>query len=74
MTSSGRVYLFTAEGMRDALKGFDFKRALDTLQESGALPPPDANGERAKPQRIAGRPPVRLYEINLNNLGASDGT
>jgi putative DNA primase/helicase len=47
-----RKYLFNAEGMREALKGFDFKRALDVLQESGALPKPDASGERAKPQRI----------------------
>ena len=70
---SGRVYLFTAEGMRDALKGFDFKRALDTLQESGALPPPSQRRARQAAAN-SGRPPVRLYEINLNNLGASDGT
>ena len=36
----GREYLFTAEGLREALKGFDFKRALDVLLELGALPVP----------------------------------
>ena len=35
--ASGREYLFTADGMREALKGFDFKRALDELQAAGAL-------------------------------------
>ena len=55
--------------MREALKGFDFKRALDTLQEAGVLPEPDANGERAKAQRINGRQ-VRLYPILADKLGA----
>ena len=36
---AGREYLFTADGMREALKGFDFKRALDILEAAGALPP-----------------------------------
>jgi putative DNA primase/helicase len=62
----GRVYLFNAEGMREAVKGFDFKRALDVLQESGALP---GTGERAKGQRIDGRL-VRLYPIQADKLGA----
>ena len=68
-SEGSRVYLFTAEGMREALKGFDFKRALDTLQEAGVLPEPDANGERAKAQRINGRQ-VRLYPILADKLGA----
>jgi len=67
-----RVYLFTAEGMREALKGLDFKRALDTLQAAGALQPPGASGERAKPDRIAGRP-VRVYEINPVKLEGDHG-
>jgi putative DNA primase/helicase len=66
---NGRVYLFNAEGMREALRGFDFKRALDTLQEVGALPRTDAIGERAKSQRISGRL-TRLYEIHADKLEA----
>ena len=69
---AGRVYLFNAEGMREAVSGFDFKRALDTLQENGALPKADASGERAKGQRIGGRL-VRLYPIQADKLGCDDG-
>jgi putative DNA primase/helicase len=71
-TEAGRVYLFNAEGLREALKGFDFKRALDTLQEAGALPKADASGERAKAQRIGGRL-VRLYPIQADKVGGDHG-
>jgi putative DNA primase/helicase len=64
--TGGRVYLFTAAGLREALIGFDFKRALDVLQEVGALPA--SGGERAKPERIGGRL-VRLYAIHADKLG-----
>jgi putative DNA primase/helicase len=57
---AGRTYLFHSAGMREAVTGFDLKRALDVLQEAGALP--KAGGERSKPERIAGRN-VRLYTI-----------
>src|SRR4029450_3111617 len=70
--SGGRVYLFTQDGIREGLKGFHFKRALDILQESGALRPPDASGERAKVQRIA-RSPRRVYEIIPDHLEADHG-
>lgn len=36
-TPEGREYLFNAQGIRLALKGFDFKRTLDVLQEEGVL-------------------------------------
>ena len=68
----GRVYLFNSEGLREALKGFDFKRALDTLQEVGALPKPEANGERAKAHRINGRV-AKLYAIRADKLEADHG-
>ena len=58
----GRVYLFTAEGLREALKGFDFRRALDHLQEAGILPKAQANGERSRFYRIDGRA-MKLYPI-----------
>ena len=67
-----RAYLFTADGMREALKGFDFSRALDALQEAGALPAPGAGGKRAKFYRIGGRP-VKLYPINPDKLGGDHG-
>ena len=69
---AGRVYLFNADGLREASKGFDFKRVLDTLQEVGALPKPDESGERAKPQRIGGRL-VRLYSIHADKLSGNHG-
>ena len=67
-----REYLFTAEGMREALKGFDFKRGLDVLQGTGALAAPGANGERSKPIRIAGRV-VKLYPVQADKLGGDHG-
>lgn len=71
-SNDSREYLFTAEGMREALKGFDFKRALDVLQEVGALAAPGANGERAKFYRIAGRP-LKLYPVQADRLGGDHG-
>lgn len=59
-----RIYLFTATGLREATKGFDFKRALDALQEVGALPDPGSSGERAPPTRI-GKRLMRLYPITI---------
>jgi putative DNA primase/helicase len=69
---SGRVYLFNSPGLREALKGFDFKRALDVLQEIGALPPTDASGVRAKPQRFGGCL-ARVYAIEASKLRGDDG-
>ena len=67
-----RVYLFTAEGLREALKGFDFNRALDALQEVGALPEPAADGKRSRLNRIGGRA-IRLYHIQADKLGGGNG-
>jgi putative DNA primase/helicase len=69
----GRVFLFTADGLREALKGFDFKRALDVLEQAGALPAAGANGERARFHRINGRG-VKLYPVAVEALegGAHD--
>ena len=65
----GRVYLFTADGLREALKGFDFTRALDTMQELGLIDKPGADGKRAKLHRIHGRS-MRLYAITPDQEGA----
>lgn len=71
-TGEGREYLFTADGMREALKGFDFKRALDALQEAGALPTPGADGRRQRFYRIGGRG-VKLYPVQADKLGGDHG-
>lgn len=71
-SSDSREYLFTTDGMREALKDFDFKRALDVLQEAGALPVPGADGKRAKFYRIAGRG-VKLYPVQAEKLGGDHG-
>ena len=68
-TDEGRRYLFTAEGMREAMKGFDFNRALDTLQEAGAIDAPGADGKRAKFMRIRGQG-LKLYTVNPAALDA----
>ena len=60
--SKGRVYLFTADGLREALTGYDFARALDTLQELGFIEAPGADGKRAKFMRIQGRG-MKLYAV-----------
>nr|WP_246167754.1 DUF927 domain-containing protein [Propionivibrio limicola] len=69
--AQGREYLFTADGMREALKGFDFNRALDVLQELGALPKPGADGKRARSFRIGGRV-AKLYAIKPDKLAGGE--
>lgn len=71
-SAKGREYLFTADGMREALKGFDFNRALDALQEAGALPAPGADGKRARFYRVGGRG-VKLYPVQADKLGGDHG-
>ena len=60
--TKGRVYLFTTEGLREALKGFDFAHALDHLTEAEMLPKAQANGEHSRSYHISGRS-MRLYTI-----------
>ncbi len=71
-SNESREYLFTAEGMREALKGFDFNRALDVLQEAGALPVPGADGKRAKFYRICGHG-MKLYPVQAEKLEGDHG-
>ena len=59
-------YWFTADGMREALKGFDFNQALRVLQGAGVLPPSGKDGKTGKSARIHGRK-IRVYPINLEN-------
>ena len=71
-TTDGREFLLTAEAMREAMKGFDFNRALDILQELGALQKPGSDGKRARSLRIGGQRPVRVYPINPDKLTGGD--
>lgn len=64
---TGRLYWFTADGLREALKGFDFARALDVLQQQGLIPPPGADGKRARTKRINGRA-IKLYQIHPDGI------
>ena len=49
-----RVFLFTAAGMREALRGFDYRRALLHLEQAGMLRAPNARGDRQDSIRIHG--------------------
>jgi putative DNA primase/helicase len=66
--SETRIFLFTAGGMKEALKGFDLKRSLDILVSAGALPEPKTpNGERSRQRKIDGKN-TKVYEINAEKL------
>lgn len=60
-TDEGLLYFFTKDGMHEALKGFDFPRALKALRQSGLLDAP-STGEASKTKRIHGRI-ARVYII-----------
>jgi putative DNA primase/helicase len=66
-SSEGRIYLFNAEGFREALRGFDFDRARELLVEVGALPPRDAEGKHSRSLRVNGKS-RRVYPIDVNKL------
>ncbi|SFH21573.1 putative DNA primase/helicase [Nitrosospira sp. Nsp14] len=63
----GRIYLFSATGLQEALKGFDYKRALNVLQEAGALPKSDASGRKSKFRRPGGKG-GKYYPIRPDKL------
>jgi putative DNA primase/helicase len=62
--NSPREYLFNSAGMREALKGFDFNRALDSLEQLGFIGKAGTNGERAKNTRTP-QGQTKLYVITL---------
>jgi putative DNA primase/helicase len=65
----GELYLFTAEGMREALKGFDFARALDELEAVRRASQAGADGKRARFVSHR-RAPMKLYPIAFDRLEA----
>jgi len=66
-----RRYLFTSAGMRDALAGFDFRRALDVLEMAGAIPQANTRGDRARFERIGGRS-GKFYRVDPSRLQVAD--
>jgi putative DNA primase/helicase len=60
------VYLFNSNGIREALKGHDFKRALTKLHEVGLLPK-DKQGKHSVLERIGGSS-SRVYPIIASQL------
>ncbi len=66
-TVTGRLYMFTAGGMREALEGFEFNRSLDVLQACGAIDPPGLDNKRARFRRIRGQG-FKLYVIDPARL------
>lgn len=71
--AGGRLYLFNADGLREALRGFDFKRALDVLESCGVIPKASATGERSKTENVGGRK-VRVYPVRADALhGVGNG-
>lgn len=59
-----RQYLFNSSGLRIALEGFDFKRAIKQLSSAGILPEPDRSNRISRALvTSAGR--VRLYPVTL---------
>lgn len=61
-TDAGRVYLFNSAGLREALKGHDFGRALGYLQQAGMMPPTGTDGKNSKALTIQGKR-GRWYEV-----------
>lgn len=59
-----REYLFNSSGMREALKGFDFNRALDELEQLGFIGKAGADGKRARKVRTP-QGPINLYAVSL---------
>jgi len=69
--NDSRTYLFTADGLREAVAGFDFRRALDVLQAAGALPQSVERGKRRRQYKVAGRK-MCLYPILAEKLEVTD--
>ncbi len=65
-----RTYYLISDGMNEALKGFDLKLALNSLEQSGIIPPANSKGERSKAMRVNGKM-TRLYKINFDQLSSN---
>lgn len=75
-TDGQRVYLFNNTGLREALKGFDFGRGMDALEQAGLMKPPGKDGKRSVNRRINGSN-AKYYEVwpeGVPQPGARHGT
>ena len=71
-TPDGRDYLLSSAGMHAALKGLDFKPALQLLQDAGVLKAPGTNGKRSDVVRIrADKKQERVYRVKSSKLEAN---
>ena len=59
---TGRVWLFTAEGLRRAVPGFDQRTVLDVLDAAGWIAERDKDGRRSKRVKVEGRA-LWLYHL-----------
>lgn len=64
---AGREYWFTPDGLREALKGHDFNRALDVLRGCGALPTVGSSGKNRIQKWLGGRN-TNIYPITPQKL------
>ena len=58
----GRVWLFTAEGLRRAVPGFELGAVLAVLDSAGWIAEQSDGGKRAKKVKVAGQS-LRLYHL-----------
>ena len=65
-----RLYLFTAAGMKEAIKGYDLNRALASLDAAGAIAR-KANGKNSVPLATPDGRRTRLYVIDPAKLEVS---
>ena len=71
----GDVFYLTSGAMREATRGYDLKRALDVLEQRGAIPAADAKGRRSTTKDVPDGRKVRLYPVEYPKLeGAGNGT
>jgi len=68
LSNGERVYLFTAFGMRAALKGYDYQRGLDHLEQAGMFAATGTSGRRNRPVKIGGIV-HKVYEVRTQSEG-----
>lgn len=67
MVGGSMEHWFSTEGMREALKGFDFNSAIRILQGRGVLAPAGKDGKSSRKERIHGRS-TRVYKVYTDKL------
>jgi putative DNA primase/helicase len=72
-STSGRVFLFTSSGLKEACSGFDFSRVLRCLDEAGAFYEKGST-EKAKKRRTPDDRDIKLYHIDPSKNWSSEKT